>query len=138
MKWTSELMDKLWKLYKSGKTFGEIAEEVGCTRNAAIGKARRSNFIPRDPVRPPSSIVITSNSKKAAPRPMRKKTDEPAPDQDYRCTLLELTDTKCRYPMWPDGSKDCELYCGAPGAALFASRPYCSKHMRVCITHKAR
>jgi hypothetical protein len=134
MKWTSELMDKMWKLYKSGKTFGEIAEEVGCTRNAAIGKARRSNFTPRDQ-RPASSIVFTS-TKKAPPRPMRKP--EPAPDKDYRCTIMELTDSRCRYPLWDHGAKKCEYYCGAPGAALSASRPYCSVHMRVCITHKPR
>lgn len=133
MKWTSELLDKLRALYRTGKTFGEIAEQVGCSRNAAIGKARRSNFAARQPGKREVVSVLPPVVPVKKPKPRIEK-----PDQDYRCTIWELTDSRCRYPLWDHGAKKCEYYCGAPGASLSSSRPYCSVHMQVCITHKHR
>jgi len=59
---------------------------------------------------------------------------EPEPDVDYSCGILELTDTRCRFPLWRHDALPYSerFYCGAPGAELSSGQPYCRKHARLC------
>lgn len=59
MSWTEERIEKLKKLWGSGKTAAEIAEELGdVTRNAVIGKANR--------------LGLSTKSAPAAAKPRKK------------------------------------------------------------------
>ena len=60
MSWTEERIEKLRKLWGSGKTAAEIAEELGdVTRNAVIGKANRLG-------------LSAKSTPAAAPKPKKK------------------------------------------------------------------
>ena len=64
MSWTDERIETLKKLWGSGKTAAEIAEELGgVTRNAVIGKANRLGL---------------SNKSSTAAAPKAKKKKVPA------------------------------------------------------------
>jgi GcrA cell cycle regulator len=69
MNWTDERIATLTKMWESGATASQIADELGgVSRNAVIGKAHRLGLKSRpSPVKP--------NEEKAAP----KKAPEPAP-----------------------------------------------------------
>ena len=51
------------------------------------------------------------------------------PGRDYRCSILELNNLTCRYPLWHTSAPHSErFYCGTPGADLSAGLPYCERH----------
>jgi len=128
--WTQERINRLLAMYTIGASFTEIANEVGCTRNAAISKAHRSGFVPRVVKKPKPPPVVFAKAKKPMPSAPKKG---PVEGVDYRCTIWQLTDTRCRFPLWSHESvSGHDFYCGAPGADLYASKPYCVKHTRIC------
>ena len=128
--WNDERIKRLSALYSMGISFTEIANEIGCTRNAAISKAHRSGFVPRKiALKKPPPIVFAPARK---PMPSAPKKG-PVEGVDYSCTIWQLTDTRCRFPLWSHESvSGHDFYCGAPGADLYASKPYCVKHTRIC------
>ncbi|MCW3836028.1 GcrA family cell cycle regulator [Sphingomonas canadensis] len=73
MSWTEERIDTLKKMWDSGMTATQIAEELGgVSRNAVIGKAHRLGLPSRpSPVRP--------NEAKAAPEPKPQPAAAAAP-----------------------------------------------------------
>jgi len=127
--WTEERASRLLSLYKNGMSFTEIANDLGCSRNAVIGRAHRSGFVPRAVKKPKPPPVVFAKARKPMPRAPKAG---PVKDRDYSCTIWQLTDTRCRFPLWSHDSVSCDFYCGAPGAELSASRPYCVKHTRIC------
>lgn len=71
MSWTEERIDTLTRMWESGMTASQIAEELGgISRNAVIGKAHRLGLKPR-----PSPV-------KAAADAEPKATPAPAPDAE--------------------------------------------------------
>ncbi len=138
-------MQRLIQLYERGLSFSKIAKDIGVTRNAAIGKVHRMKLQPRE-----IAAITRSPALYTEPKPKQRRSrmrivvvndlsepePEPDPGVDYRCTILGLTDTTCRFPLWafdelPFVSE--KLYCGAPGAELSAGRPYCKKHTQLCM-----
>jgi len=135
--WSDDKSKRLTSLYMGGMSFSEIAAKIGCTRNAAIGKAHRMKLPARE------TVVVVVKEKVAArvisaikkvfsvtPPPEPKQP----PDPKHRCTILKLTDKTCRFPLWrtddPPNSK--KFYCGAPGAEFSSGRPYCGHHTHLC------
>ncbi len=87
MSWTDERIDKLTKMWESGATASQIAEELGgVSRNAVIGKAHRLGLKARpSPVKANEKASKPASTKKAKPAaepkkaPAKAEAKRPAP-----------------------------------------------------------
>lgn len=153
MSWTDERVELLKKLWADGLSASQIAGELGgITRNAVIGKVHRlglsgraksaSSAVPRPrKSRPPSHVLRMARpamrgNTALAHHPMEVYAYEPDPEPELlenivpigqRCTLLELSDSKCRWPIGDPGSSDFFFCGGKPVGDL----PYCAYHARM-------
>lgn len=130
--WNESKMQQLQTLYHRGLSFALIAADIGVTRGSAIGKAHRMQL--------PRRIVISAckaRPPRLHPAPKRRKVamvSKPAepvidPDHDYRCSIYQLTDRHCRWPLWRGSTAhEHRLYCGIPTARVSAGVPYCRRH----------
>ena len=148
--WTDERVERLKKLWADGLSASQIAGELGgITRNAVIGKVHRLGLSGR--AKAPSSSVPRQRKPRApsmfrAPRPMMRGNTalahspaydyEPEPEPELieniipigqRCTLLELNDEKCHWPIGDPGQPDFFFCGGKTGTGI----PYCGYHARV-------
>lgn len=147
--WTDDRVELLKKLWADGLSASQIAGELGgITRNAVIGKVHRLGLSGR--AKAPSSSVPRQRKPRApsmyrAPRQMmRGNTALAMPAYDYdpepepelleniipigqRCTLLELNDEKCHWPIGDPGQPDF-FFCGGKTGA---GTPYCGYHARI-------
>ena len=151
--WNPERVDQLKRCFEAGLTCSEIAREIGVTRNAVIGKLSRLGLSrPRDVLEKPLRRAAALAGPKG-PRPRRslrmradiftqrkllnnafaaaepRACDEPIVpiDNGRGCTLLELGERKCRWPI-SDPGRDDFCFCGnEPVAGL----PYCLGHARM-------
>lgn len=149
--WTDERVELLKKLWNEGLSASQIAAELGgITRNAVIGKVHRlglsgrakspASAVPR-PRKPRASAALlrvarpTLRGNTALARlPSYEVEYEPEPESSaaivplgQRCTLLELNESKCRWPIGDPGAPDF-FFCG--GKAVEGS-PYCGHHSRI-------
>jgi GcrA cell cycle regulator len=138
---------------------GQIAREIGITRNAVIGKINRLGLSrPRDVIgsqlerrhaarlaRPkaartwhpkPSRVDIFAQHEMlmaAFPRPQLR--DEGIPIYNGRgCTLLELSQMRCR---WPIANPEVEGFCFC-GNEPVKGLPYCLGHARIAYRSVVR
>jgi len=75
MSWTDERIETLRKMWDSGLTATQIAEELGgVSRNAVIGKAHRLGLASR-----PSPVKANTAEAKPAPAPAAAPAPKPAP-----------------------------------------------------------
>src|SRR5262249_7910219 len=131
--WSSERIELLKRCFHAGLSCSQIAREVGVTRNAVIGKMNRlGRSRPKDvigrqleqgraarPARPKMLIA-------AFPGPQPLAEDIPIYN-GCGCTLLELSQGKCRWPISNPGGKGF-CFCGnEPVKGL----PYCPGHARI-------
>ena len=147
--WTDDRVELLKKLWADGLSASQIAGELGgITRNAVIGKVHRLGLSGR--AKAPSSSMPRQRKPRApsmyrAPRPMmRGNTALAMPAYDYeaepepelleniipigqRCTLLELDNEKCHWPIGDPGQPDF-FFCGGKTGA---GTPYCGYHARI-------
>ena len=154
--WTSERIELLKHYLQSGLSCGQIAREIGVTRNAVIGKMnrlglsrpkdvigrqleqRRAAKLPRPkiwrPKRPRLNIFAQHEMLMAAfPRPQPPAEDIPIYN-GRGCTLLELSQEKCRWPISSPGADDF-CFCGnEPVKGL----PYCLGHTRIAYRSVGR
>src|SRR6201981_1250301 len=153
MTWTDERVETLKKLWTEGWSASQIAAELGgITRNAVIGKVHRlgisgraktpSTAGPRPrQTRAPSHVsrsirnACRGNTAPAAqPVAADEAEIEPEPEPlenvipiGQRCSLLELSEDKCRWPIGDPGQADF-FFCG--GKAILGL-PYCGYHARI-------
>jgi GcrA cell cycle regulator len=148
--WSSERIDQLKRCFQAGLSSAMIAREMGLTRNAVIGKLSRLGLSrPKDLV---AKHLDQKRSTKFA-RPKRRRLNvftpsltfttaypvssfcETSPIYEGRgCTLLELGQRKCRWPIDSPSSQDF-FFCGnEPVAGL----PYCEAHARLAYRPAAR
>jgi GcrA cell cycle regulator len=151
--WTDDRVELLKKLWSEGHSASQIAAELGgITRNAVIGKVHRlglsgrakapSSAAPRQ--RKPRAPTHVFRTMRAA---MRGNTAiatqalsayevelEPEPELveniiplGQRCSLLELNDEKCHWPIGDPGQADF-FFCGGK---TVTGLPYCGYHSRV-------
>ena len=155
--WTLEHIELLKRCLHAGLSCSQTAREIGVTRNAVIGKMKRLGLSR------PKNVIGTQVEQRRAARLARPKTARtwrpkyprlnisaqhertafPTPEPraeaipicDGRgCTLLELSQTRCRWPISNPGVKDF-CYCGnEPVKGL----PYCPGHARIAYQSVGR
>jgi GcrA cell cycle regulator len=147
--WSSERIELLKRCFHAGLSCSQIAREIGVTRNAVIGKMNRLGLSR------PKDVIGRQLKQMRAARPARPKTPRtgrpkrplnifsqyamliaafPGPQSEdipiYNgrgCTLLELSQGKCRWPISNPGAEDF-CFCGnEPVKGL----PYCLGHARI-------
>ncbi len=153
--WTAERVEQLRSFVVSGLTCSQIAAEIGVTRNAVIGKIHRLGLSPERPAAAPaparSCPQRARQPRRLAHRHMLRLIHAEAPrvadgasaetdsvDSAQRCSLLELTQGKCRWPLGDgvsnSGAADF-VFCGNETAAGFS---YCAGHARMAYRLSAR
>src|SRR6266566_2658618 len=149
--WTSERIERLKRCLHAGLSCGQIAREIGVTRNAVIGKMNRLGLSrPKHVIseqleqrraarlwRPkhPRLNIFTQHEMLIAgfPRPQPRAEDIPIYN-GRGCTLFELSQMKCRWPISNPGAEDF-CFCGnEPVKGL----PYCVGHARIAYRSVGR
>jgi GcrA cell cycle regulator len=131
--WSSERIELLKRCLLAGLSCSQIACEIGVTRNAVSGKINRlglsrpKDVISRRPKRPRPNIFAQHQMLVAAfPAPQLHAEDIPIYN-GRGCTLFELSQGNCRWPISNPGAEDF-CFCGnEPVKGL----PYCLGHARI-------
>jgi GcrA cell cycle regulator len=146
--WTSERVELLKSRFEAGLSCREIADDIGVSRNAVIGKLSRLNLKREksgDARRPARKRAAKGSSPRSAPRlqyqMLRALYAEPQPAVDeepihneHCCSLLELSEERCRWPISTPGAVDF-CFCGnTPVDGL----PYCAGHTRLAYRPGSR
>jgi GcrA cell cycle regulator len=152
MTWTDERVELLKKLWADGLSASRIAAELGgVSRNSVIGKVHRlglsgraksaSASAPRQRkprVHHQHMMRITRTNVRGntalAPMPVYEADLEPEPEVieniipiGQRCTILELTENTCRWPIGDPSAPDF-FFCGGK---TVEGLPYCGYHSRI-------
>jgi GcrA cell cycle regulator len=146
--WTDERLELLKSRFAAGLTCRQIADDIGVSRNAVIGKLNRLNLTreeSRDAPRPPRKHAAKGQRRGSVPRlqyqllqklyaePQPAAGDEPIHDE-HRCSLLELNAQSCRWPISTPGAADF-CFCGNPPVD---GLPYCAGHTRLAYRPGSR
>jgi len=134
--WTIERVERLKSCFEAGFSCREIAADIGVSRNAVIGKLSRLNLTrerDRDP--PARKNAGATPRRQYAMLPAAYAPAEPEPIDDARhCSLFELSEARCRWPISTPGAADF-CFCGnTPLDGL----PYCSGHSRLAYRPGSR
>lgn len=140
--WTPERVALLKSRFEAGLSCRQIADDIGVSRNAVIGKLSRLRLTRKEtdketgePPRP---------ARKPAPKLQQRMLEEvyaapPATDDapihnGRHCSLFELSELKCRWPISTPGAEDF-CFCGnTPVEGL----PYCPGHTRLAYRPGSR
>jgi GcrA cell cycle regulator len=156
--WSSELIEEMTRHFHAGLSCSQIAGEIGVTRNAVIGKMHRLGLTR------PKELAAANVAQRRAARLARAKTprnwrpkrsrvsisaqqemlaeafpaSEPLEEipiyNGCGCTLLELGQAQCRWPISSPGAADF-CFCGnEPVKGL----PYCPGHARMAYRRAGR
>ena len=142
--WTTERIELLKLHFAAGLTCRQIANEIGVSRNAVIGKISRLKLMREENVhRAPKNAAKARRRKMTAGlrRQILKAVplDEPvsleAPIHNgHCCSLFELSEQTCRWPISTPGLPDFR-FCGNPP---IDGMPYCPGHSRLAYRVAAR
>ncbi|WP_456620211.1 MULTISPECIES: GcrA family cell cycle regulator [unclassified Bradyrhizobium] len=145
--WTDERIELLKQHFEAGLSCREIAADIGVSRNAVIGKLSRLNLTRGRSTdeRKLDRSLAQARAPKAVPRlqyemlaTLYGETAAPAVvgpiDDANRCSLLELSENRCRWPISTPGAEDF-CFCGniAPDG-----QPYCAGHSRLAYRPNSR
>jgi GcrA cell cycle regulator len=132
--WTAERVARLKSGVNAGLSCAQIANEIGVSRNAVIGKINRLGLSRgRNPTAPrPRDGVLIRRPKVLTQRLVLKALFESAPIagdvvSSEPCSLLNLTPRKCRWPISGVGSVDF-TFCGN---TTVDGMSYCAGHARI-------
>ena len=147
-KWDDEKKDKLRALWAIGRSASQIADAFKCTRNAVIGQVHRMELPPHKnstggrPAKPRAMATaakveqVQRDFRFGTVQPGRKLGSQtprplpaPRPFNGHAVTLLELTNSTCRWPV--DVGNETH-FCGH-AADLATGRPYCDAHTRIAF-----
>jgi GcrA cell cycle regulator len=147
--WTTERLERLKIGFEAGWSCREIAVDIGVSRNAVIGKLSRLNLTRKasGEARPPARKKDATERTRREPRPRQQYRllqalydgSQPAAVDDaipgaHCCSLFELTEARCRWPINTPGADDF-CFCGnTPAAGL----PYCPGHSRLAYRPGSR
>ena len=133
--WTAERVELLKIHFAAGLSCREIADGIGVSRNAVIGKLSRLNLTrekagaarrPRaNGCRERTSPEIGAKGS-IVRRAAAAANDEPIHNA-HRCSLLDLSEERCRWPISTPGAADF-CFCGNPP---IKGLPYCAGHTRL-------
>jgi GcrA cell cycle regulator len=146
--WTPERLELLKSCFDAGLTCRQIAADIGVSRNAVIGKLSRLDLKREnsaDAPRPARKRAAKGSRPKSLPRlqyqmlralyaePQSGIEEEPI-HNGHRCSLLELSEERCRWPISTPGAADF-CFCGnTPVEGL----PYCAGHTRLAYRPGSR
>jgi len=148
--WTAERVELLKSGFEAGLSCRQIADDIGVSRNAVIGKISRLNLSrgggvsaglserARDPRGGPRRPRIPRQSRVSQRQILTALDAQPAveeapPRSEQRCSLLELSEEKCRWPISNLGAADF-WFCGNKPVERL---PYCAGHARMAY-HSSR
>jgi GcrA cell cycle regulator len=139
--WTAERVELLKLRFEAGLSCREIAQDIGVSRNAVIGKLSRLNLSCKES-REPRRPVPRDATKRARPKAASRRSyslslkmyagQQPMVEEEpiYSgpgCSLLELSEQRCRWPISTPGAEDF-CFCGnTPAEGV----PYCAGHSRL-------
>jgi len=140
MSWTDDRVELLTKLWGDGLSASQIGAELGgISRNSVISKVHRLGLPPRRE-RPSTQAKNNRRIKTAAKQAMdrffgTKSLPPPQPQEiientipiGQRCSILELTEGKCHWPIGDPSSSDF-FFCGGK---TIEGLPYCGYHSRI-------
>ena len=120
--WTHERVEELKSCLNAGFSCSQIARQIGVTRNAVIGKIARLKLArvndalasEREHRRPPGvrHRIVTQHEILKALHTMPEHLAPPAQDESAnRCSLLELGQGRCRWPIDEPGTENF-CFCG--------------------------
>jgi GcrA cell cycle regulator len=144
--WTTERVELLKSCFDAGLTCREIAERIGVSRNAVIGKISRLNLRREKAAANPARKDAASNPRRRAGLKLRRQILQAVPREDlamaaeppihngHSCSLFELSAQTCRWPISTPGAADF-CFCGNPPVA---GLPYCAGHSRLAYRISAR
>jgi GcrA cell cycle regulator len=146
--WTAERIELLKNRFEAGLSCREIANDIGVSRNAVIGKLSRLNLTREKPPgtpRPARRDGAKGPRAKSIPRLqyqlLRKLYSEPQLladrepiSNDACCSLQELSEERCRWPIGNPGATDFR-FCGITPVD---SLPYCLGHTRLAYRPGSR
>jgi GcrA cell cycle regulator len=147
--WTDERIALLKNHFLAGLSCREIAADIGVSRNAVIGKLTRLNLTRgnsnRDERRAERKSSDRPHGRNASPRQQyamlaliygesESSIDNEPIDESNRCSLLELGENKCRWPISNPGAEDF-CFCGN---ASPERQPYCPPHSRLAYRPNSR
>jgi len=113
MIWDQTAIETLTKLVKMDVTFAKIADILGCTRNAAIGKSNRLHHRARE--------------KRVEVEPVQIKPVAPVA-RSAPVKMADLKNGDCRYPL---GEGKTVKFCADK---KLKDSPYCQKHTAICFS----
>jgi GcrA cell cycle regulator len=138
--WTAERIELLRALWANGETADAIAARLGgLSRSAVLGKIYRLRLHTDEaPLNAPAKTPPADKNASSEGLARRRKRTKykkrtlavpvPGPARQYK-SLLELTNTTCRWPHGRPGT-DRFFFCGPPEADLERGIPYCTLHMQ--------
>jgi GcrA cell cycle regulator len=146
--WTDERIELLKQHFEAGLSCREIAADIGVSRNAVIGKLSRLNLTRGRSIherRLQDRNFTPARAPKAVPRLQLEMlatiygdTDAPLVsgpiDEANRCSLMELGENRCRWPISTPGAEDF-CFCGN---AAHDGQPYCAGHSRLAYRANSR
>jgi GcrA cell cycle regulator len=128
--WNAGNVETLKALLADGHSTREIAQRLGLTRNAVIGKVRRLGLI-LSPVRHPPKrpklgrpeLPFVDRAKRTPPPPPRKQSGP-----------VHFRGLEQHHFRWIPGEPETQMYCGNERTD---SSPYCSHHTRISYSSNA-
>jgi GcrA cell cycle regulator len=134
--WTAERIALLKNRIDAGLSCGQIAREMGLSRNAVIGKASRLGLSRFRGTRKNAQPRMATQRRIL--RSLWTKPHVAFPDAvdciTKRCSLFELQQWHCR---WPIGDPTAEDF-GFCGNKLIDGLPYCPVHARIAYRPDTR
>jgi GcrA cell cycle regulator len=142
--WTTERVELLKSHFEAGLSCREIAGAIGVSRNAVIGKLSRLNLtrgkVCAEPRPPTTGKQRSARSVRVLHHILRTVYEGEPPIDDapiaseHRCSLFELSEQRCRWPISTPGAEDF-CFCGnTPVEGM----PYCSGHTRLAYRSGSR
>lgn len=143
--WTDERIELLKSGFEAGLSCREIADRIGVSRNAVIGKISRLNLtrqkaagpVRKDAARDPRGRP-TLRLRRQFLRAVTVVNDtvelEAPVHNGHTCSLFELSAQTCRWPISTPGADDF-CFCGNPPVD---GLPYCPGHSRLAYRVSAR
>ena len=149
--WTQDRVEQLRTFLSAGLSCSQIANRIGVTRNAVIGKIHRLGLGPGRPVarparvrpprdRPPRSAqrrllrLVFAQPPCVADVPAKPAAEPIAVASVQPCSLLELARNQCRWPINDPADADF-AFCGNDAVAGLS---YCAGHARLAYRIPAR